>query len=89
VQRLSPNPSGAAPDYVEWRDRRAGIRATDANVSVCRLHAEKTSVFALRQMQDDVYRPRARFGALCATAVAAIDAGGFGVGRIYRWGVDR
>jgi hypothetical protein len=48
VQRLSPNPSGAARDYVEWRDRRAGIHATDADVSVCQLRAEKTSDFALR-----------------------------------------
>jgi hypothetical protein len=96
VQRLSPNPSGAARDYVEWRDRRAGVRATDADVNVCRLRAEKASGFAPRQTQDDVYRPpvrrvcrpRARFGALCAMSVAATDAGGFGVGHVCRWGVD-
>jgi hypothetical protein len=82
---------------VEWRDKRAGVRATDADASVCRLCAEKVSGFALHQMQDGVYqppvrhvyRPRARFGALCAASVAATDAGGFGVGRVCRWGVDR
>jgi hypothetical protein len=48
-------------------------------------------------MQDGVYQPpvrcvywpRARFGALCTASVVATDASGFGVGRIYCWGVDR
>jgi hypothetical protein len=34
VQCLSPNPSGVARDFVEWHDRRAGVRATDADVSM-------------------------------------------------------
>jgi hypothetical protein len=82
---------------MEWRDRRAGIRVTDADISVYWPHAEKASSFALRQTQDDVCRPLvrcvcrpgARFGVLCTASVAAIDTGGFGVGRFCRWGVDR
>jgi hypothetical protein len=86
VQCLSPNPSSATRDYVEWHDRRAGVRATDADVSVCRPRAEKASDFALRQMQDGVCQPPVRcvcrheawFGALCTAFVTATDAGGFG-----------
>jgi hypothetical protein len=92
VQRLSPNPSGAARDYMEWRDRRMGVRATDADVRVCQPRTEKASGFALRQTQDGiyrppirrVYRPGARFGALCAVSITATDTGGFGVGRVCR-----
>jgi hypothetical protein len=76
---------------MEWHDRRTGIRVTDADVSVYQPHADKVSGFALRQTQDGVCRPpvrhvcrpRAWFGAQYATSVAATDAGGFGVGRVY------
>jgi hypothetical protein len=34
VQHLSPNPSGTARDFVEWRDRRTGVHVTDADVSM-------------------------------------------------------
>jgi hypothetical protein len=51
---------GAARGFVEWRDRHAGIRATDADVSVYRLRAEKASGFALYQTQDDICRPPVR-----------------------------
>jgi hypothetical protein len=59
-------------------------------ISVYQPRTEKASGFALRQTQDDIYRPlvrrvyqpRARFGAFCTASVAATDAGGFSVGRI-------
>jgi hypothetical protein len=82
---------------MEWRDRRGGVCVTDADVSICQPHAEKASGFVLRQTQDGVCRPLVRcvcrpgawFGALCTASIAAIDAGGFGVGRFCHWGVDR